>query len=573
VTTEPERYHFTWAGKRVAQLRLHTPSRATLIPRREASINFDTAQHLVCVGDNLEVLKLLLPVYAGKIKLIYIDPPYNTGRDFVYADDFAETVSDYARRTGQQDEAGRWLTLNPETSGRYHSAWLSLMCPRLSLARQLLRDDGVIAVSIDDHELHHLRLLLNEIFGEECFRNCIIVKRGIKNVQAQFETVEALAVGHEYILLYARQPSTRLRHLRLALEAAKPGSWNNHWRGTDRPTMRYELFGRAPATGQWRWSRERSLRAIANYERLTRDLAVPPEQITQAHIDAWFERESEISGEAPDLLRLSATGKPEHYVPPTASRLGNDLWTDLSPRGSAELDEILGGKFFDNPKPLALIQRLVAWLTDAHTRDIVLDFFAGSGTTAQAVLELNTIDGGNRRVFLAQLPDPTPPHSAARQAGYATLADLTLARARGVLQKRQILDGFRALALAPTHFPPPEPISTTDAPSLLAHLAQTLDPLRADWQPLDVVFELLRREGFDLCARLETLAGANGNVVYQITAPDRDQPLHICLDASFDPQTPVALGLPPDSRLLVRAVALTDSLAVDLAVHYQLKTI
>lgn len=169
VDTQPERYSFTWAGKRNATLLLQTPSYATLTPSEDESVNFEDTQNLFIEGDNLEVLKLLYKSYSGRVKMIYIDPPYNTGGDFVYPDNYADPLETYLEVTGQKDAAGNLLTSNPETSGRYHSAWLSMMYPRLYIARQLLRDDGVIFVSIDDHEIHNLRLLMNEIFGEENF--------------------------------------------------------------------------------------------------------------------------------------------------------------------------------------------------------------------------------------------------------------------------------------------------------------------------------------------------------------------------------------------------------------------
>jgi hypothetical protein len=308
-----------------------------------------------------------------------------------------------------------------------------MMYPRLFLARDLLRDDGVIFVSIDDNELHHLRLLLNELFGEACFKNCVILRRGIKSVQAQFDTLDALAVGHEYVLIYARHGETRLNKLHVPRDEAKPGTWNNHWRGTDRPTLRYELFGITPAHGQWRWSRARSLQAVANYERLLTEVNTGAP--SQEQIDAWYARQADHL----DLLRLSRTGKPEHYVPPSETRLGSDLWTDLSPRGSTDLQALFGdgAKVFDNPKPVALVRRMLSFATRAHESDLVLDFFAGSGTTAQAVLEANAEDGGNRRFLLVQRPETLPADAGARRFGCETIADLTRERVRRVLAANQ----------------------------------------------------------------------------------------------------------------------------------------
>jgi adenine-specific DNA-methyltransferase len=200
VDDRPERYTFTWAGKRDAIRLLQTPTRATLVPCREESVNFDETQHVFIEGDNLEVLKLLYKPYFGRVKMIYIDPPYNTGNDFIYPDNFADPLATYLQLTGQQDAEGTLLTSNPETSGRYHSAWLSMMYPRLFLARQLLREDGVIFVSIDDHEVHNLRLLMNEVFGEENFIATVIWQK----VYSPKNTAKHFSEDHDYALVYAR---------------------------------------------------------------------------------------------------------------------------------------------------------------------------------------------------------------------------------------------------------------------------------------------------------------------------------------------------------------------------------
>src|SRR5258708_5730265 len=217
VDTQPERYSFTWVGKKKAIQFLQTPSQATLIPTEEESINFASTQNLFVEGDNLEVLKLLYKSYSGRVKMIYIDPPYNTGNDFVYPDNFVDPLETYLEVTGQKDVAGNLLTSNPETSGRYHSSWLSMMYPRLYLARQFLRDDGVIFVSIDDHEVYNLRLLMNEIFGEENFIAELVWEKTRKNDAKLF------SVGHEYMLVYARSLAF-LKDLKTVWREEKPGA-------------------------------------------------------------------------------------------------------------------------------------------------------------------------------------------------------------------------------------------------------------------------------------------------------------------------------------------------------------
>jgi adenine-specific DNA-methyltransferase len=262
-------------------------------------------------------------------------------------------------------------------------------------------------------------MIMDEIFGAACFRNCIIFGRGQKSVQAQFPTVGSLGVGHEYVVLYAREPETRFTKLEIPRDTEKAGTWNNHWRGTDRPTMRYPLFGIRPERGQWRWSEERSRDAAACYERMLRELGEDASTVTQARIDAWYHQERARTGRGPALLRLSSRGKPEHYVPPAAFRIASDVWLDLPTRGSGETRTLFGSTVFDNPKPVGLIRRILAFTTRPGKGDIVLDFFAGSCSTAAAVMEQNLDDGGDRRFIMVQSPEPV---DASRETGRNALA-------------------------------------------------------------------------------------------------------------------------------------------------------
>ncbi len=213
VDDKEERYGLNWHGKRQARQLALTPSRGTLRPCKDESVDWDNTKNLMIEGDNLEVLKLLQKSYAGKVKLIYIDPPYNTGQDFIYSDDYRDNLSKYLNFTGQVIN-GNKISTNTETSGRFHTSWLNMMYPRLKLAKNLLHSDGFIFVSIDSHEVSNLKIIMDDIFGEECYRNTIAVRRGIKNVQAQFEDVSALSQGHEYILLYSKNSLSRLPKLR-----------------------------------------------------------------------------------------------------------------------------------------------------------------------------------------------------------------------------------------------------------------------------------------------------------------------------------------------------------------------
>ena len=349
-----------------------------------------TDDNLIVHGDNLDALKALLPRYAGRVKCVYIDPPYNTGNEgWRYNDNVnGARMIDWIARNGAVDGDDM----------ERHDKWLCMMWPRLCLLRALLADDGAIFVSIDDNELHHLRMIMDEIFGETNFRNIVTVRRGAKNVQAQFKTIDRLNAGQEYILWYTKREEFRSLPLTIEGNGASGGSWNNHWRGTDRPTMRYELMGTLPETGQWRWSEERSRAAIENYRKLLEETGSEP---TQLEIDEWYFSQSP---EKPDLLRMSATGKVEHYVPPSDRKIIGSLWTDMTVNDSSASMKGLGIAF-DNPKRVALIERIVRFATTGDKNAIVLDSFAGSGTTAQAALALNEEDGGDRRFVLVECED------------------------------------------------------------------------------------------------------------------------------------------------------------------------
>lgn len=389
-------YGLNFIGRNVARSKYASETEKELKVNPELSKDFDTTQNMVLKGDNLDSLKLLKSHYSGKIKCIYIDPPYNTTNDeFVYPDKFDKEEAEVLGLANlSQDDMDR-LEFSFGTK-KSHNGWLSFMYPRLLLARDLLKEDGVIFISIDDNEQANLKLLCDEIFGEENFRNTIAVRRGTKSVQAQFESIDKLGIAYEYLLVYSERSAYKLPHFYFDLDEEKDGSWNNHWRGTDRPSMRYEIFDIIPEKGQWRWSVDRSLKAIENYNKMVSEIGENPSQLD---IDNWYSKQDrEI-----DLLRLSSNGKPEHYIAPTNQKYGHNLWTDLQINGTNELVR-LELSLFDNPKNVELINRISKWLTDNN--DIILDFFAGSGTTGHAVMQLNAEDGGNRKFILCQIDEP-----------------------------------------------------------------------------------------------------------------------------------------------------------------------
>lgn len=382
-------------------------------------------ENLIVEGDNLLAIKALMPEYAGKVKCIYIDPPYNTGHGgWVYNDSVNSPL------------INEWLgkIVNKKDLSR-HDKWLCMMTPRLQLLREMLHEEGAIFISLDENEVFNCKALMDEIFGAANFRNLAIVRKGAKNVQAQFETVERLNYAVEYVLIYSKDSKFRFKKFEIPLEKEKPGSWNNHWRGTDRPTMRYELFGITPERGQWRWSQKRSMIAVENYKQLQLDLGKSNGSLSQKEIDKWYESK----GEKIDLLRVSKTGKPEHFVPPTGTRLANSNWSDLKPNGSRQLRAIFGDKVFDNPKSTDLIKRCIQFAEGADNQTLVLDSFAGSGSTMQAVMELNKADGGNRKCILIQMNEGSGETNICR--------DITRKRNEKAIEKFGFESGFQYLKL------------------------------------------------------------------------------------------------------------------------------
>lgn len=512
ISERAERYQFTWPDKSKAILLANSPINATLRPCREDSVDFDNTQNLYIEGDNLDVLKCLKETYLHKVKMIYIDPPYNTGNDFVYEDDFAQSSEEYLANSGQFDEQGNRMFTNAESNGRFHTDWLNMIYPRLKVARDLLTDDGVIFISIGDEELQNLRKIADEVFGEANFRNQITIRRGAKSVQAQFDTWDRLGQGVEYLLLYTKNSLYRFPKQMKNLDEARGGSWNNHWRGTDRPTMRYEIFGICPSEGQWRWSKERSDKAIANYKRLQNELN--KEEPSQEEIDKWYSKQPEGT----DLLRLSKKGKPEHYIKATTQTLLNNSWEDLLIGSSSEILKLFETKVFDTAKLTAPIKRMLNF-TDKNA--LILDFFSGSATTAHAVMQLNSEDGGNRKFIMVQLPEKTDEKSEAFKAGYKNICEIGKERIRRAGKKikeespltTQDLDtGFRVLKLNSTNmqdiYYSPKDISQAD-------LFSQVDNVKPDRTGEDLLFQVMLELGATLDSKIETTTVA-GKTIYNV---------------------------------------------------------
>jgi len=521
-----ERYTFTWNGKGQALRLAQTPSAGTLRPCPEESKTWGATQNLYLEGDNLEVLKLLQKSYHGKIKMIYIDPPYNTGGDFIYPDDFHDTIGSYLRLTGQLDGTSR-ISSNTEANGRFHTDWLNMMYPRLRLARTLLAEDGIIFISIDDNELANLKKISDEIFGETNFRNILAVRRYDKNINRQFmeNGLPSLNVGLEYVLVYSKNTETKLGPVfrEASEERSSFGYWKGFWNNADRPTMRYEILGYTPARGQWKWSQNLAEEAVRNYWEYQEKFA---DHLT---LEEYWEK----TGRRKRFLRRNPKGKGfnrgiEHWVAPSSGILRNSNWSDILASKPTGVDVP-----FSNPKNYELIREL-AVLAGVESGDIVCDFFAGSATTAHAVFSLAQ-EGIYPRFILVQLPEnldsglkaATGDTRRSVQEAISFLDNLGKPHLLTELGKERVrragekiqgdadpasdLDlGFKVFKLDSSNFRKWQPEDDLER-SLLA----AVDTFVTGRTELDVVYELMLKTGRDLSEPVHTYRAA-GQSVYSI---------------------------------------------------------
>ena len=575
IDDRPERYNFTWAGKRDAQRILQMPTRATLVPCPEESVDWDATHNLFIEGDNLEVLKLMLRPYYGRVKMIYIDPPYNTGNDFIYPDNYRDPLDTYLQLTGQVDAEGNVLTSNPETSGRYHSAWLSMMYPRLFLARQLLREDGVIFVSIDDHEVHNLRLLMNEVFGEENFVACVVWQKRV----SPSNDAKWFSSDHDYVAIYAKSKETwrpqRLpRNEKQRSYYTNPdndprGTWNSvtytcNKSRDERPNLFYPIAN--PNTGREVWPRKT---AVWKYSQELHKEHVE-ENLIYWGVDgkAKMPRFKKFLSQANDVVPRSIWPYSEVGHTQEATQEFLQLFPDAS---------------FDSPKPSSLIQRMLQIGSGALSDGIVLDFFAGSCTTSEAVLKMNHEDGHTRQFIMVQLPEPTD------NPEFTTIADIGKERIRRVIAKMKAeregqlpLEtrdtpedlGFKVFKLAPSNFRAWTGVEEAGPEAYAEQMELFNDPLVEGWAPERVIAEVaLKEAGFGLNYRVEPLDEVAGQTMYRVTDPEKDQWFAICLDETLHLDALRPLGLTRDDLFVCRARALDDETAANLALQCRLKTI
>ena len=517
VEEREEKYGLNWHGKRKARQLALTPSTGTLRPCQEESVEWDTTQNLMIEGDNLEVLKLLQKSYSGKVKLIYIDPPYNTGKDFVYPDNFQDNIKNYLELTGQVD-GGRKISSNTEASGRFHTDWLNMMYPRLKLARNLLSEDGLICISIDDCERDSLRKICDEVFGEENFVESVIWKKRYGGGSKE----KYLVSVHEYVLIYARDlielgelyvPQSKEAidryYLKRDKNFEKRGAYRTHpLEATksmgDRPNLVFSIPGpdgtEVVPKRQWLWSKERVNSALANDEI---EFLKDKDGLWSAHSKQY------LKGDDGELRQAKAFSIIDKV---------------FSQHGTNELLDLFGdAHIFPFPKPTGLIRPLLDFGV-SNTEGVVLDFFAGSGTTGHAVMAQNAEDGGSRRYILVQLPEPLDPENPDQKiaAIYCdqlgkprNINELTKERLRRAAQKIEdanpLFSGdidFRVFKLDSSNINTWEP----DRDNLELALSNSIDHLKGDRTEADILYELLLKLGLDLCVPIEKRSFAGKEV-------------------------------------------------------------
>ena len=558
-----EKYRFEWKGKaeclRLAQKR----SSGTLRPCPAESVNWDTTQNLYIEGDNLEVLKLLQSAYYRKVKMIYIDPPYNTGNDFVYADDFADPLARYKEVTQQTTKS------NPETMGRYHTNWLNMMYPRLRLAANLLRDDGVIFISIDDNEVTNLRKICDEVFGEENFVAQFIWQ---SRQNKDNRNITGVSIDHEYILCYSKQCGNRIfrgTERKVELYKNPDNDPRGLWTSANmvglatidaRPNLHYDLINPAdginygcPAKG-WRYDRNTMNRLIAENR-----IIWPDEPSGRPRKKSFL---NELSDNLPGFSSVFNLG----------------VFTNTATK---EIGALLNGYWFDFPKPTEIIKQLVSQVTKEN--DVVLDFFSGSATTAHAVMQLNAEDGGNRRFILVQLPEVCDEKSEAYKAGYKNICEIGKERIRRAGKKltgnkdgqlsmdgeKTPLDiGFKVFKLDTSNMKlwDTTPIADGDADELVERMNQMVRRIKPERSDLDMVYEVMLKLGVPLTYPVQQL-NINGKPVYEV---GEDCLLLICLAEFVEPEDVQAMADYAPAKMIMSRDCFTSDTAMANA-HYILR--
>lgn len=566
-----ERYQFTWPDKRKAILAANAPINKTLRPCREESVDFDNTENLYIEGDNLEVLKLLQETYLGKVKMIYIDPPYNTGNDFVYGDDFKQSADEYIDNSGQLDEEGNRLVANTESNGRFHTDWLNMMYPRLNLAKDLLSEDGVIAISIDENEVENLKRCCKEIYGESNYIATIISKMNPRGSQSSKD----IAITHEYILVIAKSKEYQVNGLELTEEQEKEYKYQDAMgcyrllglrkrgadsRREDSPSMYFPIYYDPDndnlstiekysviiypklsdgTDGRWRWSkskveREKNLLVVRAVKRGT---------------------EYEYDVFSKDYLSENKRRKPMSIW--DDKEINNEFATELL------TDLFKEKKIFDYSKSLFLLKKLITVLSSADS--LVLDFFSGSATTAHAVMQLNAEDGGKRKFIMVQLQEECVENSEAYKAGYKNICEIGKERIRRAGQKikeenpltTQDLDiGFRVLKCDSSNM---EDVYFTPKEYMDKQQSLFIDNIKKDRSDEDLLFDAMLKLDTPLSSKIEKISIA-GKTVYNVAQGH----LMACFDKNVTDEVITAIAKEMPSYFVMRdSSQADDSVAIN----------
>lgn len=579
----PGYYGLYWPGKRAAKQLARKEAEGTLEPVPGDGVNEDTTHNIYIEGDNLEVLRILKQSYKGRVKMIYIDPPYNTGNDFIYPDDFKMPVEEYLKMTGQADEGGKKLVTNLKSNGAFHTTWLNMMYPRLQLAKELLTEDGVIFISIDDNEQANLKLLCDDVFGEENFVANLVWERAFspKN-DARF-----ISNSHDYVLMYAknienfiigRLPRTEEANARYSNPDNDP---RGVWMSSDISVKTYNAendypittpSGRVvepPAGRCWRLS------AKAFAERL-QDNRI------------WFGPD----GNGTPRIKRFLTELKFEGMAPTSILFYKEV--GHSQEGAQEVSKILDGGFFSGPKPIRLMRRLMT-LANLEKDSIIVDFFSGSASTAHAVMELNKDDNSNRKFVMVQLPHKCEENSEAAKAGYSNICEIGKERIRRagakVLEEAksnkdmfsedyQLDIGFKVYRLQNSNFVKYTPVEGQDEDSqnkLFEEFEKNQIPLVQDWKAENVLTEIILKQGFALDCTKENVDSFKKNKIWKITdsadAVSKKIKLYVCLDNSIEEETIKNLTLNDDEKFICLDAAIDDSAYARLADKGRIETI
>lgn len=525
VESNNERYRFSWFGKNQARRIALTPTTATLRPREKDSINWESANNLFIEGDNLEVLKLLQKSYHSKVKAIYIDPPYNTGKEFVYPDNYKDNLDTYLKYTSQKDSEGFKTSTNSETGGRFHTNWLNMMYPRLKLARNLLKEDGVIFISIDDNEYANLKKICDEIFGEENFFSSVIVRANSRG-----QTYKQIAKTHEYILIYTKDITAELYELEKSDESNdlnlkdEIGAFsirelrnrNPKFGKHNRPNLFYPIYinpNKEDKDGFFEVSLEKSS-----------EFSVAIEPFNSKGIESCWRwgKPKCIENIGENTLVSNLVGKKktdgsfgayEKYRKTTYKP--KSIWTEnsfLTESGTIVTKELGFEGLFDFPKPPALVKECLKLSTKED--DIVLDFFAGSSTTAHAAIELNKEDSGHRKFIMVQLPEPCKEDTPALKAGYEKISDLSLERVKKVISDYDTKDnplGVKVFSLDSSNIKEWD-VNDNDLEGTLFEFATNI---KEDRSEDDLLYEVLLKYGLDLTTPIE-VKNISSNKVFSI---------------------------------------------------------